>query len=50
MSNYTRLKEIGQVYIEWKSKKRYLKTTIDVVATSPRSPHPTPCMNIPRSK
>jgi hypothetical protein len=40
------LKEIGQVYINWKAKKRYLQTTIDATTTSPSSPHPTPCTNL----
>jgi hypothetical protein len=44
------LKEIGQAYINWKAKKRHLQTTIDATTTSPSSPRPTLCMNIPRSK
>jgi hypothetical protein len=41
MIKYTSLKEIGQVYIDWKAQNIYLHTTIDATTTSLSSPHPT---------
>jgi hypothetical protein len=35
------LKGIGQVYIEWKSKRRYLQIMIDGAINYPRYPHTT---------
>jgi hypothetical protein len=41
MRKYTSLKEIDQVYIDWKTKKIYLHTTTDAGTASPSSPRPT---------
>jgi len=40
------LKEIRQVYINWKAKKRYLQTIIDAVGAYPRSPLPASFTNL----
>jgi hypothetical protein len=40
MQEYTSLKEIGQVYL-MRTKREYLHTKINVVVSSPISPHPT---------